>query len=96
MKRRSSIYWIGIILVLFSLQVTGYLTPLISRLAGSPWWIYLVIAGVIFSGFQFFSISKEEEEIDQKFIEAEGRVYIDRIEEERLKKKGEENKKNAV
>lgn len=97
MKPRTVAYWIGLILILFSLQITGYLVPLISRLASSPWWILLVLAGVIFCGYQFFSISREEEEIDQAFIEQEGKVYMERMEEEKERRRSKSNnKKDAV
>lgn len=97
MKSRATLYWIGLALILFSLKITGYLVPLLSRLKESPWWIYFILAGVLFSGLKYFSISKAEEEIDQKWVEAQGKVYIDRIEKERESRKEQtKNKKNAM
>lgn len=52
-----------------------------------PIWIYLVFAGIIFSGIMTIKSSKEEEKVDQQFIEKEGEVYIKRMEEEREKRK---------
>ncbi|WP_102347459.1 sporulation YhaL family protein [Bacillus sp. Marseille-P3661] len=52
-----------------------------------PWWIYLVFAGIIFSAYMMVKSSKEEEEIDQSFIEKEGEIYIQRMESERERRR---------
>lgn len=53
-----------------------------------PWWIYLILAGIAFSGYMTIRTAKEEKEIDQSFIEREGEIYIERmnLEKERRKK----------
>lgn len=48
-----------------------------------PWWVYLCIVGIIFSAYKLMTTAKEEEKIDQAFIEKEGRVYIERMEKEK-------------
>ncbi|MGR6062256.1 sporulation YhaL family protein [Bacillus velezensis] len=48
-----------------------------------PWWVYLCIIGIIFSAYKLFTTAKEEEKLDQSFIEKEGRVYIERMMEEK-------------
>lgn len=48
-----------------------------------PWWVYLCIIGIIFSAYKLFATAKEEEKLDQSFIEKEGRIYIERMEQER-------------
>ncbi|WLR51470.1 sporulation YhaL family protein [Bacillus tianshenii] len=48
-----------------------------------PWWIYLVTAGIAFSGFMTIKTKKEDEHIDMQFIEQEGEVYIRRMEQEK-------------
>ncbi|MFX3624150.1 MAG: sporulation YhaL family protein [Ectobacillus sp.] len=48
-----------------------------------PWWVYLVILGIIVSGYMVLYTSKKEQEIDREFIEREGEVYLKRIQEER-------------
>jgi hypothetical protein len=58
-----------------------------------PWWVYLVIFGIIVSGYMVLYTSKKEEEIDQAYVEREGEIYMERIREER--KKRESNKKNS-
>lgn len=52
-----------------------------------PWWIYLCIIGILVSGYMAFKSAREEKKIDDTFIEQEGQVYLDRIEQERQKKK---------
>ncbi len=34
-----------------------------------PWWIYLVIIGIVVSGYMVLYTSKKEQEIDNEFIE---------------------------
>ncbi|MEI4801660.1 sporulation YhaL family protein [Bacillus sp. NPDC077411] len=48
-----------------------------------PWWIYLVIIGIVVSGYMVLYTSKKEQEIDNEFIEKEGEVYMKRLAEER-------------
>jgi len=55
----------------------------------APWWIYLVIMGIIFSAYMMVRTAKEEQEIDQVFIEKEGEVYMERIREERARRQKE-------
>ncbi|PEZ09239.1 SigE-dependent sporulation protein [Bacillus sp. AFS018417] len=48
-----------------------------------PWWIYLIIIGIIVSGYMVLYTSKKEQEIDNEFIEKEGEIYMRRLAEER-------------
>lgn len=52
-----------------------------------PWWIYLVTAGIAFSGFMTIKTKKQEDVIDQQFIEKEGEIYMQRLEQEREKRR---------
>lgn len=52
-----------------------------------PWWIYLCVIGILVSGYMAFKTSRQDKMIDEDFIEKEGQVYLDRIEQERQKKK---------
>lgn len=52
-----------------------------------PWWIYLVIAGIVFSAVMMIKTVKEEQDVDLEFIEKEGEIYIQRMEEERARRK---------
>lgn len=52
-----------------------------------PWWIYLVLAGIIFSAYMMIKSAKDDQEVDMEFIEKEGEIYIQRMEEERARRK---------
>ncbi|MDH4423559.1 MULTISPECIES: sporulation YhaL family protein [Bacillus] len=51
-----------------------------------PWWVYLVIVGIVLSGYMVLYTSKKEQDMDNEFIEKEGEVYMKRLEEEREKR----------
>ncbi|GGE72887.1 sporulation YhaL family protein [Priestia taiwanensis] len=48
-----------------------------------PWWVYLVIVGIVVSGFMVLYTEKKEQEIDDDYIEREGELYVQRMHEER-------------
>lgn len=56
-------------------------------LLSTPWWIYLILVGVIFSAYMIVRTTLEEKKLEESFIESEGQVYIDRLNEEKEKKK---------
>lgn len=47
-----------------------------------PWWVYLCIVGIIFSAYKLVAAAKEEEKVDQSFIEKEGQIYMERLREQ--------------
>lgn len=51
-----------------------------------PWWIYLVILFIIFSGYMSFRAMRAEKRLEQQFIEREGQIYMERIQQERNRK----------
>ncbi|WP_100011398.1 sporulation YhaL family protein [Lentibacillus sediminis] len=52
-------------------------------LLGIPLWVVLVTLLIFLSGYMAFKTMQEEREQDQQFIEREGKVYIDRMKEEK-------------
>ncbi|PGA90249.1 sporulation YhaL family protein [Bacillus toyonensis] len=60
-----------------------------------PWWVYLVIVGIVLSGYMVLYTSKKEQEMDNEFIEKEGEVYMKRLEEER-EKRNQDGDKDSV
>lgn len=48
--------------------------------------IGLIIAGIFFSAFMTIKSIREEQKVDETWIEQEGNVYIERMEEEKRKK----------
>jgi hypothetical protein len=61
-----------------------------------PWWIYLVIVGIVLSGYMVLYTSRKEQEMDNEFIEKEGEVYMKRLEEEREKRNQDSDKDSVL
>jgi len=61
-----------------------------------PWWVYLVIVGIVLSGYMVLYTSKKEQDMDNEFIEKEGEVYMKRLEEEREKRNQESDKDSVL
>ncbi|GAB3060582.1 sporulation YhaL family protein [Virgibacillus ainsalahensis] len=53
---------------------------------GMPWWVLMVIFLIFLSGSMAFRAMQAERELLQESIEREGRVYMDRLEEEKAKR----------
>lgn len=51
-----------------------------------PWWMLLIVIGIVFSAYMTLRSAKEEKEVEEAIIEKEGQVYMERIQEEREKK----------
>lgn len=51
-----------------------------------PWWIYLVVMFIIFSGYMSYRAMRAEKILEQQFIEREGQIYMERIRQERMRK----------
>jgi len=60
-------------------------------IAGLPWWVFIMILLIFLCGYMAFRAIKAEKELDQHYIENEGMKYIERIEEERMRKKQDSN-----
>lgn len=61
--------------------------------ASVPWWVYMLIGFIFFSGYMAFRAMKAEYELEQQYIEKEGEVYIERIKQARERKN--EERENA-
>ncbi|MTT30477.1 signal peptidase [Terrilactibacillus sp. BCM23-1] len=91
MKRtKRSLFLIGVILTLFVLQQFHLLGSMIEQIETLPWWGIMVVLGIIFSGYQAFTLSRKDKEIDDKWVEEQGHVYIERMEMEKAKRKTNE------
>ncbi len=51
-----------------------------------PFWVWLVVAGIIFSGYMTIYTNRKEKEREMKEIEQEGQIYIKRMEEEKKRR----------
>ncbi len=67
-----------------------------NQLETLPWWVYLVIIGIVVSGYMVLYTSKKEQEMDNEFIEKEGEVYMKRLEEERERRNQESDKDSVL
>ncbi|WP_246055150.1 sporulation YhaL family protein [Pseudalkalibacillus caeni] len=75
------------VLVIFSLiQLSDLLSGMLSTLASVPWWIYFVLAGIVYSGYKVATLTIEDRKVDQNFIEEEGKVFIERMEDEKKRR----------
>jgi len=82
-KTKRSLYLIGFLIVLYILQQAGVLGAMLSYIGGLPFWVVLVMAGILISFWQFMRHSDDEEEEDEKWIEEQGQVFIRRMQEEK-------------
>ncbi|CAG9611950.1 Sporulation protein YhaL [Bacillus rhizoplanae] len=61
-----------------------------------PWWIYLIIIGIVVSGYMVLYTSKKEQDIDNEFIEKEGEIYMRRLAEERERRHQEKDEDSVL
>ncbi|MFC4619083.1 sporulation YhaL family protein [Camelliibacillus cellulosilyticus] len=92
-KAKFSLFLIGLLVVLYTLQQFGVLDGVLVYIGALPLWVVLVLAGIIISFWQFLKHSKAEEEEDEEWIEEQGAVYIRRMEAE---KEARNKNNNAV
>lgn len=92
-QARRSLYAVVLLFLLFMMQQFGLIDPILSQLEHVAWWVYLLIAGIIFSGYQAFSFSRKDKEIDEEWIEQQGDVYMKRIKTEKQRRRNNKNPK---
>lgn len=51
-----------------------------------PWWVYLCMIGILYSGYMAYTTMKKEKEVEKLSIEQEGSIYLERIKKEREKR----------
>jgi hypothetical protein len=78
---------IGVVLLSFFLNFFNSLDVIKSIFVQTTWWIYFVLAGIIYSGYRAAIHIQADKKVDQAFIEEEGERYIKRINEEKEKRK---------
>lgn len=76
-----------IVVLYFFFQMMGWMTGIMSFLATIPAWGYFIIAGIIFSGYKVIEGVLEDQRVDNEHIEREGKVFMERMEAERKKRK---------
>ncbi|WP_289623511.1 sporulation YhaL family protein [Alkalihalobacillus deserti] len=78
-SKRLALFLLAILAVGFILTQTTVGNVLLS----SPWWVYFVLAGIIFSGYLSVKYALEDKRMEQEWIENEGNIYMSRMEEEK-------------
>lgn len=51
-----------------------------------PFWIYFVVAGIVFSAFMAVKTAKLEAKLEREQIESEGEEYMRRLQDEKSRK----------
>jgi len=51
-----------------------------------PWWVFLLILFIFFSGYMSFRAMRAEQALEQQFIEKEGQVYMERLKNEKRRR----------
>ncbi|WP_070808101.1 sporulation YhaL family protein [Halalkalibacter okhensis] len=77
-------------LILLAILAFGFIltqTAVGAVLLSSPWWVYFVLAGILLSGYLSIKYSLEDKRTEQEWIENEGNIYMQRLEEERERRK---------
>lgn len=92
-QARRSLIVVALLFLLFMLQQFGLIDPVINKLESITWWVYLVVAGIIFSGYQAFSISRQDKEVDEEWVEQQGNVYMKRMDAEKKRRQSRKNPK---
>ncbi|MBS4177513.1 sporulation YhaL family protein [Lederbergia citrea] len=52
-----------------------------------PFWVYIVILGIFSSAFMAIKTAKEDQQVETEWIEKEGQVFMDRMEEEKERRR---------
>ncbi|MCU9612516.1 sporulation YhaL family protein [Caldibacillus lycopersici] len=52
-----------------------------------PFWIWLVVIGIVISAYMTIRTNREEKELELKEAEQEGNIYLERMIEEKEKRK---------
>ena len=76
---RRALWLFAVLVLAFLLTQTGLGMFLFS----SPWWVYVVMIGIVVSGYFSLKYTLEDKRYEQEWIESEGKVYLERMEAEK-------------
>lgn len=86
--RALSLIFLIVVALYFFIHMMGWMGIIASFFATIPVWMYFIIAGIIFSGYKVIEGVLEDKRADYEHIKREGEVFIQRMEEERKRRKG--------
>lgn len=66
------------------------------EIVGVPLWVAAIILFIFFSGYMALRTMKAESKLEQKFIEKEGQVFMERIEEARQQKEDDQEQRKEM
>ncbi|WP_137790542.1 sporulation YhaL family protein [Bacillus sp. E(2018)] len=87
MKGYAALFFGAILIAAFVLK--EYSAGVGNFFTMTPWWMYFVLCGIIYSGYRIVTLFQEDKEIEQRAIEEEGRVYMERIERAKAQESAE-------
>lgn len=79
--------FLAAVVLYFFFHMMGWIGGMTNFFASLPLWGYVIVAGIIFSGYKAIEGVLEDRRADYEHIEREGQVFLDRIEEERKRRK---------
>jgi hypothetical protein len=79
MKGYAALFFGSILIAAFVLK--EYSAGVSAIFTMTPWWMYFVLCGIIYSGYRAVTGYQEERSTEDRLIEEEGKVYMKRIEE---------------
>lgn len=56
-----------------------------------PWWIVVIFLFICFSGYMAFRAMRAERKLEQQFIEREGQIFMERMREEKDRRRDRSN-----
>ncbi|WP_249870179.1 sporulation YhaL family protein [Oceanobacillus saliphilus] len=59
-----------------------------------PLWVIAVIILIFLSGYMAYRAMLAERKLDQQFIEREGKIYLERIQEDRQKREARKQQRS--
>ncbi|MCO7176849.1 sporulation YhaL family protein [Sporolactobacillus kofuensis] len=86
-QAKRSLVAVALLFLLFMMQQFGLIGPILDKIESVAWWVYLVVAGIIFSGYQAFHLSKQDKDLDEEWVEQQGNVYMKRIDAEKERRR---------
>lgn len=78
MKGYAALFFGAILIAAFVLK--EYSAGVSEFFVMTPWWMYFLLCGIIYSGYRATTLFQEDRAIEQKVIEEEGKVYMKRLE----------------
>ncbi|TQS76599.1 SigE-dependent sporulation protein [Ornithinibacillus gellani] len=54
---------------------------------GIPWWVFMLVLLIFLCGYMAYRAMQAERKLEDQFIEREGRIYVERMEQERENRK---------